>query len=140
MRLYLLVMCLSLSLGILFPWDWNYIGLCVRWQVWHEHFTNCHFVSERKHGSQVLIEHPSVGLTSAQALKIFGSPDVRWWMRVAPAPAGMMNRLPTTSEITTGRVVDNWFYSKQHYICLHFKNGVCVSALPSPNACEHMLP
>lgn len=139
MRLYLLVISLSMSFGILFPWDWNYIGLRIRWQVWHEHFTNCHFVSERKHGSKILIDHPSVGLTPAQAVKIFGLPDVRWWMQVAPG-AGMMKRVPTTSEIKTGQVVDNWFYTKHHYICLHFKNGVCVSALPSPNSCEHMLP
>ncbi len=142
MRLSLTVMSVSFVLGMLYHQDWTSLYLRFRWQVWHEHFTNCHYVTERRHGEEFALRHPTVGLTPAQAIKVFGKPDIRWWMKLTPhgaVPGVKMDGPPTRDDIETGRVEDCWFYTKQHYIGLSFYKGVCRGAGAAPNPCSHML-
>jgi hypothetical protein len=142
MRVFLTVICISFVLGLLYPQDWIYLYQRLRWQVWHEHFTNCCYVTERRHGEEFALRHPAVGLTPAQAIKLFGKPDIRWWMQLTPygpVPGVKMDGTPNLDGINSGRVEDCWFYTKQHHIMLSFKKGICLGAGAAPNPCSHML-
>jgi hypothetical protein len=143
MRTVITAMCLSFLLGLLYP-NWNGLWLQFRWQIWHEHFSGCECVAQRKQGQRFLNEHPPWDLTPIQTLHLYGKPDridryelvpFLWHGRQAIGLGRIVD--DSTARHSRYKLTEMWFYVHKHVV-VEFTDNKCDYADACADPCPYM--